>query len=309
VAENKIWAITSYFNPIGYKSRSRNYDVFRKYLEIPLITVELSSTGQFELSENDADVLIQIQEGDVMFQKERLLNIALSRIPPDTQYIAWIDCDVCIEAGTWTKAVSALNQYSLVQLFSELHDLPRNSLPSEKTNIESQISLSAGRRFVEGTSAYEICSPPFSRSVTRMSTGIAWISHASILKRHSFYDAFVIGGGDRALLHAALGEFEQSRVYARLNDSQWKHYLEWARCFYDEVRGNVGYVDTTVFHLWHGSSVDRQYRDRYESISKFRFDPFNDIHVNSSGSWSWNSEKPEMHSYLVRYFSQRLEDD
>jgi len=48
-----LWAITSYFNPMGYKSRPANYRTFRKYLTAPLLAVELSFTGTFELQPGD----------------------------------------------------------------------------------------------------------------------------------------------------------------------------------------------------------------------------------------------------------------
>ena len=44
-----LWAITSFFNPAGYKSRLTNYRLFRSRLDVPLVAVELSFTGEFEL--------------------------------------------------------------------------------------------------------------------------------------------------------------------------------------------------------------------------------------------------------------------
>ena len=72
-----MWAITSYFNPARYKNRLSNFRVFRANLGVPLVTVELSFDGNFELSEKDSDILIQVSGGAVLWQKERLLNVAL----------------------------------------------------------------------------------------------------------------------------------------------------------------------------------------------------------------------------------------
>ena len=77
-----IWAITSFFNPVRYQRRLLNYRVFRSRLGIPLVAVELSFDGQFELTKCDADILIQVSGGAVHWQKERLLNIALESVPP-----------------------------------------------------------------------------------------------------------------------------------------------------------------------------------------------------------------------------------
>ena len=82
-----MWAITTYFNPVQYKRRLSNYKIFRANLGIPLVTVELSFDGRFELTNRDADILIQISGGAVLWQKERLLNVALKFGFPRTSKI------------------------------------------------------------------------------------------------------------------------------------------------------------------------------------------------------------------------------
>jgi hypothetical protein len=72
-----LWAVTSYFNPAGFRRRRENYRVFRDRLAVPLAAVELSFNGHFELAPQDAEILIQIPGRDVMWQKERLLNVAV----------------------------------------------------------------------------------------------------------------------------------------------------------------------------------------------------------------------------------------
>jgi hypothetical protein len=89
-----MWAITSYFNPAQYRRRLVNYRIFRERLGVPLVAVELSFGSPFELSQDDADVVVQLQDGDVMWQKERLLNIALTHVPDTCEHIAWLDADV-----------------------------------------------------------------------------------------------------------------------------------------------------------------------------------------------------------------------
>src|SRR5512143_3579916 len=92
-----LWAITSYFNPAGYARRLANYRRFRERLAVPLVTVELSFNGRFELGRRDADVLVQLHGTSVMWQKERLLNIAVKKVPRACNKIAWLDCDIVFE--------------------------------------------------------------------------------------------------------------------------------------------------------------------------------------------------------------------
>ena len=117
----KLWAITSYYNPVHYERRLSNYKHFRQNLNVPLVTVELSFDGSFELREDDAEVMIRVNGGAVLWQKERLLNIALKSVPADVKNIAWIDCDVLFERSDWMiEAGKLLKQDQIIQLFSEM---------------------------------------------------------------------------------------------------------------------------------------------------------------------------------------------
>src|ERR1035437_6843897 len=108
--------VTTYFNPMKSHRRLTNYRAFRSRLNAPLLTVELSFDGQFELTSADADHLIQLSGGDVVWQKERLLNIALGAVPDDVENVAWIDCDVVFESRNWPQAAKkALKSDSIIQ--------------------------------------------------------------------------------------------------------------------------------------------------------------------------------------------------
>src|SRR5437016_4683011 len=96
-----LWGITSYFNPMRYRRRLSNFRLFRKHLNIPLVVVELTYGEVFELHEKDAEVLIQLRGGAVLWQKERLLNVALSALPSSCDKVAWLDCDIIFDDIGW----------------------------------------------------------------------------------------------------------------------------------------------------------------------------------------------------------------
>ena len=61
-----------------------------------------------------------------MWQKERLLNIALGAVPDDVEDVAWIDCDLVFESRDWPQAAKqALKSDNVIQLFSEVRYLDR----------------------------------------------------------------------------------------------------------------------------------------------------------------------------------------
>ena len=305
----KLWALTSYYNPMKYESRLNNYKIFSRNIGVPLVTVELSFGGQLQLTESDADILIQIEEGDIMFQKERLLNIALSQVPADVSCVAWVDCDLCLSNGWGDKAIAALEDYPLIQLFSRFYDLPKNSLPDDIDTLSLPANVPVGKFLASGASAYDACNIPSSGRYTGGHLfGIAWAGRAEVLRACNFYDACIVGSGDRASAYAAMGQFEAAKKHMEMNEKRWDHYREWAEILHRQVRGRLGFIDSNVYHLWHGDLADRNYIDRHTGFRIFDFDPNEDIALTASGSWRWNSDKPEMHAYLRRYFQLRNED-
>ena len=52
-----MWAVTSYYNPARFRRRLANYKTFRANLAVPLVTVELSFDGNFELLETETQPL------------------------------------------------------------------------------------------------------------------------------------------------------------------------------------------------------------------------------------------------------------
>lgn len=307
-----LWAITSFFNPAGYRSRLTNYRLFRSRLNVPLVAVELSFTGKFELRDTDAEILIQISGADVMWQKERLLNVALGALPTECDIVAWLDCDVIFASNDWPeRARLALKTSPVVQLFSERRDLVAGA-------VDDSFGLSSVQRKVLGMAYNFVTDHPLRPEGTFMpekplylelgTTGLAWASSRRLLQKHGFYDAQIIGAGDQSIACAAVGKFEYAEQSRHMNSYQREHYLSWAEPFFADTGGTLGCVDGRIFHLWHGDSRDRQYDQRHLNLERFEFDPNKDIAVDSNCAWRWNSDKPEMHEYIIRYFGSRRED-
>jgi len=297
-------AITSFFNPAGYQSKLTNYRTFRKHMRLPLITVELSFTGRFVLQAGDADVLVQLSGGDILWQKERLLNVALRHLPVDCDFVAWLDCDVIFAEHDWpARACAALGEFRLVQPFSERCNLAQHAHQgsSEWGPVESAVP-GLGHEFATSRPELRAEAPPYP------SAGLAWVARRSLLEKHQLYDARVIGGGDSSIACAAIGRFDQCRESLRLNAREEKHYRAWAEPFFADVGGRIGYVDGRAFHLWHGDFRDRGYQERLAGFARLDFDPFSDVALRHDGCWRWSSEKPELHEYVKSYFFARNED-
>lgn len=306
---SEVWAVTSYFNPMGWQRRRVCYGVFRERLNVPLVAVELAYGTDFELDAGDAEILVRLRGRDVLVQKERLLNLALRALPAHCRKVVWVDCDIVFEAADWAEHVTGLlDRFTLVQPFSRAHYLPRDCAPGKLLAPALLTQASVVSVIAGGVPACVPFDQPIGPARGTNNKGLVWAARRAFLEEHGFYDACIVGNGDRAMAGAYFGCFDEVARSMRMNDRQKQHYLTWAKRVFERIRAEVGFVDDDIFHLWHGDMAARRWGERHAGLAPFRFDPFEDIAVAENGCWRWNSSKAEMHAYVREYFASRNED-
>jgi hypothetical protein len=290
--------------------------MFRANLGAPLATVELSFDGRFELTERDADLLIQIHGGAVLWQKERLLNLALKAVPSDATKIAWFDCDVILKRTDWIdEAKNRLEECNTVQLFSDVvHIGPEDygkqpdrlgwypSVPGIVSLPNARDLMSLGRREQEHLKSV-------SNKEEIYKLGLAWAANRQLLEDHGFYDASIVGSGDRLMVSAMYGRFEDSTKLFLFEGARLQHYLKWAVPFHQSVAGRFSHLPGTIYHLRHGQLKNRQYLARHEQLTSLGFDPDSDIMIGANGAWHWARPRPDLEAFLKSYFVSRAEDE
>jgi hypothetical protein len=300
-----LWLLTTYFNPAKYESKRRNYEAFAGTMAssgLRLVTIECAfGDSEFELP--DSPDAIRVRASDVMWQKERLLNIAVSRLPEECRKIVCIDFDIYFENAHWAVETSRiLDDTPLVQPFAR-----GVLLPPRATFYEGE------GRVLQGFAATFTKKPDTLFEgiyQTHGHAGWAWGIRRELLDRHGLYDAGIIGGGDHLMAHAASGSWTSACLDWALGKDKphYHHFVEWAESFHDDVQGRVGYVSGTVLHTWHGRWRDRDYTNRHAKLREFGFDPKTDLRLGESGCWEWASDKPELHAWAMEYFAARHED-
>src|ERR1700677_494960 len=92
-------------NPANFKSRYRLYREFEARMlkeGANLYTVELAIGDQeFAVTDSSNGKHIQLRTNDELWHKENLINIAISRLPDEAEYVAWIDADVQFLRADW----------------------------------------------------------------------------------------------------------------------------------------------------------------------------------------------------------------
>lgn len=305
-AGQALWAITSYFNPMRYRRRRANYRRFRDALAVPLAAVELGFDGKWELGPDDADLYLRIGDGDVLWQKERLLNLILPRLPAACTQIAWLDCDLLLPETDWPgRLANALAEAPLVQAFARVRYLARDA----EDGADDLVTDAAAARIRAGREPAAVLGRATDRTGGGPAPGMAWAARRELIARHGFYDGCIIGGGDTALACAAYGVPDIAVRLHGMNAWQTRRYLAWAAPFHRDVGGRVGAIDGEIRHLWHGELAARRAGERHVGLDAHAFDPRADITLGQDGAWRWASDKPDLHSYVRRYFEGRSEDD
>ncbi len=304
-----MWAITSYFNPARFKLRLANYRKFRANLGVPLVTVELSFDGTYELTRQDADILIQIKGGAVLWQKERLLNVALRAVPADERFVAWLDCDIVFGESNWASlAERSLATHNAIQLFSDYLYLDFGATGPAR---EDKTRPPSGYGFVEKLGSdpdRAFADNVIMKDVPTTNRGLAWAARREIIDRHGFYDAAIAGKGDRAMAFAMYGKFDDFLSVLDCNENQEKHYLNWAAPFRDSIQQRITHLPGRIYHLWHGDKQNRKYVAMERIVASSGFNPEVDIYVGPGGSWEWAQPRSELAATLELWFADRKED-
>ncbi len=304
-ATRELWVIATYFNPCRYQSRRNNYDIFALSLQssgIPLLTIECAF-GDDEFTLPDSLDIVKVRSHSLLWQKERLLNLAASWLPRHVKYIAWIDCDVLFMNPNWAiDTVTRLKEYPVVQLFEGCTRLEKgNVLTKSPDRTVSFGQITPTRQDTLEKDHFEL----------HGHTGYAWAMRREIFDEVGLYEHAIAGTGDHFMAHAVWNSYgfciEQgfSRDVAQID-----HFREWSKRFYRMVRGRLGVTPGEIMHLWHGDLTNRRYILRMEEITKRGYNPYTDIVARTGKPLEWQPEldKPALRDYFAEYFTSRRED-
>jgi hypothetical protein len=300
-----LWIVTAYYNPCAYKIRLSNYETFIARLcssNLNWLVVECSF-GNDKFTLPSSPNVRHVRARHIMWQKERLLNLAFEHLPAACTKVAWLDSDVLFTNKDWAIQTSELlDYYPVVQPFDNVIRLPRGK---KCYDGDGDVWKSFAAVYAQWPNA--MLNGIFDN---HGHTGFAWAARRDILVRHGLYDACVSGSGDHMMAHGLCGDWESNCIQRILggNTKHQAHFVQWCRRIYKDVRARVGYVPGALLHLWHGDMNNRRYVLRNQELALFEFDPTVDIRIGSSGCWEWNSDKPDLHKWAVNYYAQRKED-
>lgn len=287
-------------NPVRYESRTR---LFKQYLEHSANLGATQWVVEAVFGERGPEIIdpcnpqhILVRCDDELWLKEALINIAIRHLPHDWKYVAWVDGDVQFVRGKhWAPEVlHALQHYSVVQPWSHGIDLgPRNEVIGH--------SVSFMQRVREGMKLTDRYAPNFHPGYCWAWRREAWEAMGGMIEEA------ICGAGDRHMACGLIGQPDIS-IPRGVHPGYTKMVNTWSERAERSIRRNVGLVEGTLLHYFHGWKADRGYHDRWKILVENQFDPYTDLRRSWQGVIHLAGNKPKLRDDLRNYFRARNED-
>ncbi len=260
----KLDVIAVISNPARFDKRYKLFTEFCERMErepeVRLLKVELQQRSRCFVT----DAQVQLVSKDEIWYKENLINIGVQNLPKDWEYMAWIDADIEFQNKNWAQeTIEQLQTYDIVQLFSHAIDLgPRGETMIVHTGF-SYLHVNG-----EPMNNY-LPNSPYKNG----HTGYAWACRKSAYNKiGGLMDFPILGSADAHMAMAFIGKVERT-LHPKLN----KNYKELCKIFEERcvrhLKYNIGYVNGTIIHNFHGNKADRQYATRWQILLEHNFDP------------------------------------
>ena len=290
-------------NPMMYESRARLAQKFLARMKRTGATIWIveSRTGDrdYEVATDPNNPHhIRLYGDHVLWLKEAMAQVALSRLPHDARYVALVDSDLqFMEEDVAMETLHALQLHNAVQMWSHAVDMDRTGAVKSVHKSYAYLWEQGTRPTNSVMSGYEVMHP-----------GYAWAWKLEPLRRcGGFIKTGIMGAGDTHMALAMSG-LAQMSIQKGVHPNYAKPILRWGELADQHIQRNLGYVPGTIFHEYHGDKADRKYHDRWQILVEHQFDPEVDIVWDHQGLPMWAGNKPDLRDASMRYYKVRRED-
>jgi hypothetical protein len=300
--EDKLNVIIVISNPCQYATR---YKLAREFINriimeeihVNLYIVELAYNNQkYYVTQENNPKHLQLRGDIPLWHKENMINIGIKKLLPENwKAVAWIDADIEFESPTWAlDTLKILNgTKDIVQIFSHCVDMDQN-----KNTLNNFSSF--GYKFTKNskhiTTGLDYWHPGFAWACTRRAYD----------KMDGLYDVGILGSGDNIMALSLI-----QKVLCALDKQSTDNYKKTCFDFQERVKTlRLGYVPGVIRHYFHGTKKNRKYRERWQILVNYDYDPLKHITTDNNGLIIPSDNCPkELLSEIFEYFKERNEDE
>jgi hypothetical protein len=289
----ELYVILPYFNFCGFQKRKKLFIEFVHRMEaVPGIKLVVAEYGQ-ALPHLPVYKQFRFEIKNKIWIKENLVNMAVARLPDTWQNVAWVDADITFLNKNWVAdTIRELRTNDVVQLFQTAVNLGPDG---ESIKIDKSFGFMHAKSGTTLTKndRYGFWHP-----------GYGWaVNHRTWDKMGGLVDWAILGSADRHMAMAWIGRVDWSypgNIHPNYK-AMLKEYQVLCKGF------KVSFVPGTILHHWHGSLENRQYRERWDIITKNKFDPFEDLDT-STECVRLSASGLRLEKEIYNYFLERKED-
>lgn len=292
----KFAVVIPYFNPAGYVSHERKLARTLAAFKAAGLAADVYLTGAGGSHPHDAQIAYWDAECPYLWHKERLINLAVRRLPAEYTHVVWSDSDIIV-GHEWADAVSdAFATAKVVQCFR----VARYRSPAEVWSMSRVSALALGERGA---------------------MGLIWGADRSLFgpEGPGLFDRAVVGGGDSILGRAVHVRYATPSVPWLANHRstlarRWSEELlaeqdSWVARTAAWLGGDgVSSIAADIEVLEHGPRVQRQYNERHQLLAAMR--PGDHLIDDPARVLRWSDQGLSAIEPGVRaYFHSRQEDE
>lgn len=315
-----LYVVTVVFNSPRFRSRWRLWQDFSKRCAEAgalLYTVEVAFGARaFAITDKDNPRHIQLRTWNEMWLKENAVNIGVSRLPPQAQWIAYIDADSRPVRDDWAnETVHALQHYDVVQMWSEYHCLDSKHRLSTSSHSFMSSYLNGWPTVPPKTASivagypypYEAAGP--GKPKWPGPPGLAWAWRKSAWSLvGGMLDICVAGSADWYMANGLIGRLNDNVVSKRFSADYRQAIYDWQERA-SVLRKNIGMVEGLWLHYWHGPMAKRGYSTRNQILVNSNYSPRKHLKRDWQGLYSFSEVAPiGLRDGLRNYFAEREED-
>lgn len=330
-----LYAIVPVFNPFRWKSRWKHTErAIKHFMDSGAVVVLVEAAfNRRELAFADSGIdglpascgvlgtdhkfrhkYIGLRTNDELWLKENLINVGAQHLPYDWEQVCWLDSDVHFVRPNWVgECIHKLQHYAFLQMFSHARDVGPNyeMLPENYPHAD-------GVSFVHAWQTDKLDAPKGGATKDcypyppRVWPGLAWAATRKAWDDvGGLIDWAIWGGAD---YHMSFGLIERPDKMMRndLHRDYKKLCMQWYYRCHTHIRRNVGVMEGSIMHNWHGRKTDRGYNAKHGLLASIGFDPLRHLKKDSQGLWELHDDRStafvQLRDMLRKIATERNED-
>ncbi|MEL7340290.1 MAG: hypothetical protein AAGM67_07375, partial [Bacteroidota bacterium] len=137
-------------------------------------------------------------------------------------------------------------------------------------------------------------------------TGFAWAAHREFLESVGLFEYCISGSGDHLMAHGFLGDVSSYCIERHLLGAPKykKRFSRWATRAAARTKMRIGYVESEIFHLFHGKHDGNAYMRRGYELLQSGFNPDTDVQIDENGLFEITRFNHALKAWQIHHFGE-----